>query len=83
MRRSSHTSKNAHIIHIFHKTFFQKLFLSTISEWDKLDPDFCNSETLSIFRKNIIQFIITAPYSVNHCHNPQGILTWLEPLKRT
>ena len=54
---SSHTSSNLHSIPIFNiKQFFFKnsVFLSTISEWNKLHSGLCNSESLSTFRKNIL-----------------------------
>ena len=77
MRRSSHTSRNVHSIPIFNvkHTFFP----STISEWNKLYTDLCSSESLSILRKNILQFIRPAPNSVWNCYNSKGIklIMWL------
>ena len=79
---SSHTSSNLHSIPIFNiKQFFFKnsVFLSTISEWNKLHSGLCNSESLSTFRKNILWFIRPAPNSVNGCCNVKGIqlFTWI------
>ena len=66
-RHSSHTSRNVHSIPIFsvkHSFFKNSFFPSTISEWNKLDPAICNSESLSIFKKNILHFIRPAPNSI-------------------
>ena len=81
---SSHTSRNVRIIPIFNvkQSFFKNsLFPSTISEWNKMDPGIRNSESLSVFRKNILRFIRPAPNSncfnskiINYnCNNPKGV----------
>ena len=44
-----------------------------MSEWNKLDPDIRNSQSLSIFRKHILQFIRSASNCVYKCHNPNGM----------
>ena len=48
-------------------------FPSTISEWNKLVPPIRNSESLSIFRKNILHFIRPAPNSIYNSYNPKGV----------
>ena len=76
MRHSSHTSTNVHSIPIFnvkHSFFKNSFFPSTISEWNKLDPGIRNSESLTIFRKNILHFIRPTPNSICNCHNPKGV----------
>ena len=75
-RHSSHTSRNVHSISIFsakHSFFKNSFFPPTISEWNTLDPAIPNSESLSIFRKNILYFIKPAPNSIYNCHNPKGV----------
>ena len=76
VRHSSHTSRNVHSIpflSVKHSFFKNSFFPSTISEWNKLDPAIRNSESLSIFRKNILHFIRPAPNSIYNCHNPKGV----------
>ena len=74
VRHSSHTSRNVHsTLFLSVKQFFQKLFPSTISECNKLDPAIRNSESLSIVRKNGLHFIRPAPNSIYNCHNPRGV----------
>ena len=75
MRHLSHTSRHVHNIPIFNvKQFFKNPFSpSTISEWNKLDLDFRNSENLSVFRKNILRFKRPAPNSIHNCHNSKGV----------
>ena len=71
VRHSSHTSRNVHSIPFLSvKQFFQKLFPSTISEWNNFDR---NSESLSILRKNILHFIRPSPNSIHNCHNLKGV----------
>ena len=76
VRHSFYTSRNVHSIPIFSlkiNYFKNSFFPSIISEWNKLDPAICNSESLSIFRKNIFHFIRPAPNSIYNCHNPTGV----------
>ena len=76
VKHSSHTSRNIHSIpflSVRHSFFKNSFFPSTISEWNKLDPAIGNSESLSIFRKNIRHFIRPAPNSIYNCHNPKGV----------
>ena len=56
-----------------HNFFKNSFFPSTISEWNKLDPSLCNSESFLTFKKSILQFINTAANSVYNCHNLKGI----------
>ena len=76
VRHSSHTSRNVlsiSFLSVKHSFFKNSFFPSTISEWNKLDPAIRNSESLSIFRKNILHFIRPAPNSIYNCHNPKGV----------
>ena len=52
------------------KNFF---FLSTITEWNNLDPNLQNSDTYKTFKNTILKFLKPSPDSVIKCHNPQGI----------
>ena len=47
------------------KTFF----LSTITEWNNLDPHLRKSDNFSVFKKNILKFIQLSPNSLYNCHN--------------
>ena len=54
--------------------FFKNLYLpSTIIEWNKLDSNICNSETLNIFKSKILKFIRPTVNSIFGCHNPIGL----------
>ena len=44
---------------------------SIISRW--LDKSIKNSESFSIFKKNILKFIRPSPNSIFNCHNPKGV----------
>ena len=70
-----YTTRNVHNLPSFKSKHFveNSFFLSTISEWNKLDPNLCNSESFLTFKKNILQFIRPTANSVYNCHNPKGI----------
>ena len=42
-------------------------FLSTILEWNKLDLNIRNSETLSVFLKKNLQFLRASPNTASRC----------------
>ena len=45
-------------------------FPSTVIEWNKLDNNFQNSESVSAFKKQILKFIRPSPNSAFNVHNP-------------
>ena len=59
--------------HINVKHQFFKNFPSTIIEWNKLDSNISNSETLNIFKSKILKFIRPTADSIFGCHNPIGL----------
>ena len=56
--------------HNFFKNFF---FPSTINEWNNLDPDICNSESVVVFKSRILKFMWPKPNNIYNCHNAKGI----------
>ena len=69
------TSNVQNILHINVKQQFFKnsYFPSTIIEWNKLDSNIRNSETLNIFKSKILKFIRPTANSIFGCHNPIGV----------
>ena len=53
--------------------FKNSFFPSTISEWNNLDCKIRNSGSLSIFKKNLLNFIRPSANSIFNIHNPYGI----------
>ena len=54
--------------------FFKNTFLpSTIMEWNKLDWEVKNSESIVTFKKRIFSFNRPSANSILSCHNPRGI----------
>ena len=53
--------------------FMNWFFPSTISEWNNLDCKIRNSGSLSIFKKNLLNFIRPCANSIFNIHNPYGI----------
>ena len=56
-----------------HTFFRNSYFPSIVTEWNNLDKSIRNSESFSIFKKNILQFIQPSPNSIFNCHNPKGV----------
>ena len=75
-RRSLYWTRNIHnipLVNTKHNFFKNSFFLSTIIEWNNLDPHLRKSENFSVFKSNILKFIRPSPNSVYNCHNPRGI----------
>ena len=47
--------------------------LSSIPEWNKLDPGLRKAESLLLFKTYMVKFILLSPNSVYNCHNPKGL----------
>ena len=74
--RSTYRTRNIDNIPQFNVgyTFIRNsYFPSTATEWNNLDKSIRNSESFSIFKKNILKFIRTSPSSIFNCHNPKGV----------
>ena len=56
-----------------HDFFKNTFFPSTIMEWNKLDWDIKNSESIVTFKKRILSFIRPSANSTFNCHNPRRI----------
>ena len=55
-------------------TFLRNTFFpSTITEWNKLDPEIRNSTNFDSFKESILKFIRPAPNSIFQCHKTKGI----------
>ena len=61
-----------------HQFFKNTYFPSAIIEWNKLDPNIPNSETLNIFKLKILKFIRPTANSIFGSHNP----IWVKLLTR-
>ena len=75
-RRLLHLTRNIHSIPLLnanHKFFKNSFFLSTIIEWNNVDPHVRKSEDFSVYKSNILNFIRPSPNSAYSCHNPRGI----------
>ena len=64
-------AQNIPHINVKHQFFKNSCFPSTIIEWNKLDSNIRNSETLKIFKSKILKFI--RPTANSSCHNPIGV----------
>ena len=59
---------------MFNMNTSETLFFScTVIEWNKLDNNIWNSESVSAFKKQILKFIRPSPNSTFNVHNPHGI----------
>ena len=60
-------------INVKHQFFKNSYFSSTIIEWDKLDSNIRNSETLNTFKSNIFKLIRSTANSIFGCNNLIGV----------
>ena len=73
---SNHRTRNSYTISQFnikHNFFKNSFFPSVIAEWNKLDSDIRNLNSLSLFKSRIFKFIRPNPNSFFNCHNPNAI----------
>ena len=69
---STRTTRNYNNIPLFnvkHEYFRNSFFPSTVIEWNKLDNNIRNSESVSAFKKQILKFIRPSPNSTFNVHN--------------
>ena len=66
-------AQNIPHINVKHQFFKNSCFPSTIIEWNKLDFNIRNSETLNIFKSKILKFIRPTANSIFGCQNPRGV----------
>ena len=56
-----------------HNFFQNSFFPSAVIEWNKLDQNICNSESLNISKIRLLKFIRPSRSSVFNCHNLTGV----------
>ena len=66
-------SNNIPAIHTKHNSFKNSFLPSTIFEWNNFDCKIRNSGNLSIFKKNLLNFIRPCANSIFNIHSPYGI----------
>ena len=71
--RESRLSNNIPAIHTRQNYVKNSFFASTISEWNNPDCKIRNSGRLSIFKKNLLNFMRPCANSILNIHNPYGI----------
>ena len=74
--RSTYRTRNIDIIPRFNvRHTFSRIsyFPSIVTAWNNLEKSIRNSESFSIFKKNILQFIRPSPNDIFNCHNPKGV----------
>ena len=79
--RSTYRTRNIDNIPRFnvrHTFLRNSYFPYIVTEWNNLEKSIRNSESFSIFKKNILKFIQPSPSSIFNCHNPK----WVKLLTR-
>ena len=72
-RYYSRNANNAPSARVNNNYFMNTFFLSTITEWSKVDLSISNSTSLNIFKGRLLQFVRPLENSVFTCHNSIGI----------
>ena len=71
--RITRNHNNILLSNVKHEYFRNSFFPSTVIEWNKLDNNIRNSESVSAFKKQILKFIRPSPNSTFNVHIPHGI----------
>ena len=61
------------LFNVKHGYFKISFFPSTIIEWNNLDSNIKNSESLALLRKRLLTFIKPSANSTFHCHGSNGV----------
>ena len=74
-KRAYITRNNDKLPHfkVKHNYFKNSFFPSTVIEWNKLDLNIRNSESLTSFKSKVLKFIRPSENSIFLCNNPRGI----------
>ena len=74
-KRAYITRNNDKLPHfkVKHNYFKNSFFPSTVIEWNKLDLNIRNSESLTSFKSKVLKFIRPSENSIFLCNNPKGI----------
>ena len=74
--RQAYMTRHKNCVPLFnvkHDYFKNSFFPSTVIEWNKLDSNIRNSESLAIFKKRILAFIRPYANSTFQYHSPKGL----------
>ena len=74
-KRAYITRNNDKLPHfkVKHNYFKSYFFSSTVIEWNRVDLDIRNSESLTSFKSKVLKFIRSSENSIFLCNNPRGI----------
>ena len=70
---NTRNTKNIPLFKVKHNLFQNSFFASAVIEWKKLDLNICNSESFSIFKKTLFNFISPSGSTVVNFHIPKGV----------
>ena len=74
--RQAYMTRHKNSVSLFnvkHDSFKISFLPSTVIEWNKLDSNIRNSESLTLFKKRILSFIRPFANSTFHCQNLKGL----------
>ena len=71
--RTIRNHNNTLLFNLKHEYFRNSFFLLFFIEWNKLDNNTQNSESVSAFKKQILKFIRPSPNSTFNVQSPHGI----------
>ena len=69
-RMKFYSTRSSEIDNIYN---IKTIFPSTITEWNKLDRDIRNSDSLNVFKLSLLKFVRTVENSVFEINNPHGL----------
>ena len=72
-RYNTRNTNNIPQFKVKHNFFRNSFFPSAVIEWNKLDLNIRNSESLNVFKNSLLKFIRPPGNSVFSCHNLRGV----------
>ena len=70
---NTRNTNNISLVKVKHNFFQNSFFPSAVIQWDKLELNIRNSESLNIFKKTLLNFILSSGSTVFNCHNPKRV----------
>ena len=70
---NTRNTNNVPLFKVKHNFFRNSFFSSAVIEWNKLDLNIRNSESLNIFKKTLLNILRPSVSTVFNCHNPKGV----------
>ena len=70
---NTRNTNNIPLLKVKHNFFQYSFFPSVVIEWNKLYENIRNLQTLKIFKKSLLKFILASVNNIFNCRNSKGV----------